>query len=82
MSDTYTVAVHQEDDTLWAEVEELPGCFATGRDLAELEEALVEAITLYRQDTDADAAPVRHGRLTVAAKPRIEIEGRLHLTLT
>lgn len=80
MSDTYTVAVHQEGDTLWAEVEELPGCFATGRDLAELEEALVEAITLYRQDTDADAAPVRHGRLTVAAKPRIE--GELHLTLT
>ena len=78
MSDTYTVAVHQEDDTLWAEVEELPGCFATGRDLAELEEALVEAITLYQQDTDA--APVRHGRLTVATKPKIE--GRLHLTLT
>ena len=78
MSDTYTVAVHQEDDTLWAEVEELPGCFATGRDLAELEEALVEAITLYQQDTDA--APVRHGRLTVVAKPKIE--GRLRLTLT
>jgi predicted RNase H-like HicB family nuclease len=80
MSDTYTVAVHQEGDTLWAEVEELPGCFATGRDLDELEEALVEAITLYRQDTDTDAAPARHGRLTVAAKPKIE--GRLHLTLT
>ena len=78
MSDTYTFAVHQEDGTLWAEVEELPGCFATGRDLAELEEALVEAITLYQQD--ADAAPARHGRLTVAAKPKIE--GRLQLTLT
>lgn len=78
MSDTYTVAVHQEDDTLWAEVEELPGCFATGRDLDELEEALVEAITLYQQDTDA--VPARHGRLTVAAKPKIE--GRLRLTLT
>jgi hypothetical protein len=25
---------------------------------------------------------VRQGRLTVAAKPRIEIEGRLRLTLT
>jgi predicted RNase H-like HicB family nuclease len=82
MSDTYTVAVHQEGDTLWAEVEELPGCFATGRDLAELEEALVEAITLYRQDTDTDTdtAPVQHGRLTVAAKPKVE--GRLQLTLT
>jgi predicted RNase H-like HicB family nuclease len=78
MSDTYTVAVHQEDDTLWAEVEELPGCFATGRDLDELEEALVEAITLYQQD--ADGAPARHGRLTVVAKPKIE--GRLQLTLT
>lgn len=78
MSDTYTVAVHQEGDTFWAEVEELPGCFATGRDLAELEEALVEAITLYRQD--ADTSPAQHARLTVAAKPKIE--GRLHLTLT
>ena len=78
MSDTYTVAVHQEGDTLWAEVEELPGCFATGRDLDELEEALVEAITLYQQDTDA--GPARQGRLTVAAKPKIE--GRLRLTLT
>jgi predicted RNase H-like HicB family nuclease len=78
MTVTYTVAVHQEGDTFWAEVEELPGCFATGRDLAELEEAIVEAITLYQQDTDA--APARHGRLTVAAKPKIE--GKLHLTLT
>jgi predicted RNase H-like HicB family nuclease len=78
MSDTYTVAVHQEGDTFWAEVEELPGCFATGRDLAELEEAIVEAITLYLQE--GDTAPAQHGRLTVAAKPKIE--GRLHLTLT
>ncbi len=77
MSDTYTVALHQEGDTFWAEVEELPGCFATGRDLAELEEAIVEAIGLYRQDTDAH--PARHGRVRLAAKPKIE--GKLRLTL-
>jgi predicted RNase H-like HicB family nuclease len=77
MSDTYTVALHQEGDTFWAEVEELPGCFATGRDLAELEEAIVEAIGLYQQDTDA--APVHHGRVGLAAKPKIE--GKLRLTL-
>lgn len=78
MTVTYTVAVHQEGDTFWAEVEELPGCFATGRDLAELEEAIVEAITLYQQDTDT--APARRGGLELAAKPKIE--GKLHLTLT
>jgi hypothetical protein len=33
--------------TRWAEVEELPGCFAAGRDESELREALAEAISFY-----------------------------------
>jgi len=45
---TYTVRVHnQGDEGLWAEVEELPGCFASGLDEDELAEALAEAIGLY-----------------------------------
>jgi predicted RNase H-like HicB family nuclease len=53
MSDTnqlsYTVRIHDEGDgqPLWAEVAELPGCFASGDDLAELRQALSEAISLY-----------------------------------
>jgi predicted RNase H-like HicB family nuclease len=40
----YRLNLHTEADHVWAEVEELPGCFASGRDIAELREALAEAI--------------------------------------
>ena len=43
----YRVLVHEEDGAYWAEVEDLPGCFASGHDLDELRNAVVEAITLY-----------------------------------
>ncbi len=42
-----TVRVHQEDDSYWAQVSELPGCFATGDTLDGLWEALKESIELY-----------------------------------
>lgn len=45
-----TVVVHQEPDGFWSEVDELPGCFASGRTLAELTEALGEAVGLYLGD--------------------------------
>jgi predicted RNase H-like HicB family nuclease len=52
----FTVAVHEDEDgSLWAQVEEWPGVFASGRDLDELWEALDEAITLYM--ADGDVAP-------------------------
>lgn len=44
---TFMLTVHDEGDHYWAEVADLPGCFASGRDLAELKEALAEAIGLY-----------------------------------
>jgi predicted RNase H-like HicB family nuclease len=45
----YTVRVHSEPgEELWAEVLELPGCFAAGADMDELREALSEAISLAR----------------------------------
>ena len=50
MSDqkTYTVHIHDEQgQDLWAEVLELPGCFASGADMAELWQALGEAVSLY-----------------------------------
>lgn len=46
----YTVQIHQEPGggyPLWAEVDELPGCFASGRDMDELREALSEAVSQY-----------------------------------
>lgn len=46
----FDLLIHEEDGVYWAEVKELPGCFASGRDLEELKEAAVEAITLYLAD--------------------------------
>jgi predicted RNase H-like HicB family nuclease len=41
---TYTVRVHAEEGSLWAQVDELPGVFASGDTVDELEESLAEAI--------------------------------------
>jgi predicted RNase H-like HicB family nuclease len=43
----YQVIVHAEDGSFWAEVQELPGCFATGDTEEELEANLIEAMVLY-----------------------------------
>ena len=38
-------SIREDDDgTLWAEVTELPGCFASGATISELTEALIEAV--------------------------------------
>jgi hypothetical protein len=42
-----TVEVKRERPGYWARVVELPGCFASGDSLAELGEALGDAIGLY-----------------------------------
>lgn len=44
---TYSVDIRQEHEGYWAQVEQLPGCFATGLSPQELREALVEALELY-----------------------------------
>jgi hypothetical protein len=49
--ETYAVRVHRGDDgSLWAEVDELPGCFASGDTLDELNKDLAAAISLYRSE--------------------------------
>lgn len=61
----YIIRVHGEDDgSLWAEVLDLPGCFASGDSLNELKEALEEAISLYLAD-DPEAGKL--GELAPAA---------------
>ena len=79
MSSTeYIVRVHQEEDeSYWAAVAELPGCFASGDTLDELSEALAESISLYLRDDDGHSGPapealppplrVGEMRVTVAA---------------
>lgn len=55
----YRLKVHKEEDHLWAEIVELPGCFATGRDMDELAEALGEAISIYLAPTPEERPEVR-----------------------
>jgi predicted RNase H-like HicB family nuclease len=44
----YTILVHEaEEGGYWAEVEELPGCFASGDTLDELEADVKDAIETY-----------------------------------
>lgn len=50
MSREYHARVHREDDSFWAEVIELPGCFAAGDSLDELRESLAEAMSLVLGD--------------------------------
>ena len=62
----YRVFVHQEDGSYWAEVESLPGCLASGRNLDELRKAIVEAITLYLAGDEVSTTQQRaegHGRV-------------------
>jgi len=51
----FHVLIREEEGSYWAEVKELPGCFASGRDLEELKEAVIEAISLYLADNDEPA---------------------------
>lgn len=53
----FTVAVHAEREGFWAEVEELPGCFASARTLSELTEALEEAVEMCLEDEPGAPAP-------------------------
>jgi len=45
-----TAGVRRESGSYWAEVRELPGCFASGDSLDELLGALEEAVRLYLAD--------------------------------
>ena len=42
-----TIQIHIEGDAYWAEVPELPGCFAAGSTLDELFASLREGVSLY-----------------------------------
>lgn len=70
---TYTLEIHDEGkDGYWAEVKELPGCFASGFTLDELYESLEEAIGLYLSEGDHKVT-VRRERTTVEVKRDFEL---------
>ena len=56
--------IHEEDSSYWAEVQELPDCFASGNDLKEIKQALVEATELVLTDVDgqSSSSEEREGR--------------------
>jgi predicted RNase H-like HicB family nuclease len=66
-----TVRIHHEADAFWSEVSELPGCFASGRTLGELAEALEESVGLYLNDPSITLthAPLQVGDVVVSAEP-------------
>jgi predicted RNase H-like HicB family nuclease len=49
---------HDDDGMYWAEVEQLPGCFASGETVPELLEALREAVSMYLAEPDEEPPPV------------------------
>lgn len=62
-------AIHEDDDgTFWAEVRELPGCFASGSSWNELMEALIEAVEMCLPEDASSArlARVEEMRLVTA----------------
>ena len=48
-----TAHVHREDGSYWADVPELPACFASGDTLDELFDSLREGIELYLAEDDS-----------------------------
>jgi predicted RNase H-like HicB family nuclease len=69
------VIVHRDSETdgFWAEVVQLPGCFAAGHTREELEASLREAVHLYLDEADGSTAPT---------SDRIEAIERYHLSET
>jgi predicted RNase H-like HicB family nuclease len=51
------VFIHHDGAEYWSEIAELPGCFASGRTLNELHDALGEAVGLYIWDEPAKIEP-------------------------
>ncbi len=52
LKESFVVRIHHEDGTYWAEIDELPGCFAAGASMPELVEAIQEAVSLYLSSPD------------------------------
>jgi predicted RNase H-like HicB family nuclease len=54
-----TARIRLEEGTYWADVSELPGCFATGDSLDELFDSLREAVALHLGDHGTSPTDLR-----------------------
>jgi predicted RNase H-like HicB family nuclease len=66
-----TIKIHKESGSYWSEIQELPGCFASGWTLEELHEALQETLCMYLDDPGLKLIdPQLHvGDVTVVVRP-------------
>lgn len=74
---TFHMELHEEPDgSLWGEVKELPGCFASGSSMKELQEAAFEAMQMWLPDGIVLSAPTwkliagKDGKKKRPASPR------------
>lgn len=64
-----TARIHIEEGSYWADVPELPGCFASGDTLDELFESLQEGVALYLADDGTQGASLHVATATLTDRP-------------
>jgi predicted RNase H-like HicB family nuclease len=64
-----TAHIHFEGGSYWADVPELPGCFASGDTLDELFESLQEGVVLYLADEGPVGQTAHVATATLADRP-------------
>ena len=64
-----TARIHIEKGTYWADVSELPGCFAAGDTLDELFDSLQEGIGLYLADEREQNGQLHVATATLTDRP-------------
>ena len=73
----YTVVVHEEDEEdgggYWAAVEELPGCYASGETLDELDQDVKDAIESHLAALEEAGLPIPLGQSRPEGLRRWEI---------
>jgi predicted RNase H-like HicB family nuclease len=64
-----TARIHIEDNSYWADVPELPGCFASGDTRDELFDSLQEGIALYLADEGEQSGSLHVATATLTDHP-------------
>ena len=64
-----TARIHVEEGSYWADLPELPGCFASGDTLDELFESLREGVARYLADKGKQDNPLHIASATLTDQP-------------
>jgi predicted RNase H-like HicB family nuclease len=64
-----TARIHIEEGSYWADILELPGCFASGDTLDELFESLREGVVLHMADERKQGGPLHVATATLTDQP-------------